>query len=136
MQQARYIRLYADEQGESHFEDMEIALEPVDFAPPAAPLNIAQFLPTAQSLWVGAPVGWQGEAPHPSPRRQIFCTVQGEYQVMASDGTVRQVPPGTVLFLEDTWGKGHSTRIISKDDVVIFGVVLADSRQRQAHGSQ
>ncbi len=126
MQQARYIRLYANESGESHFEDLEIALVPVDFAPPAAPLNISQFLPTAQSLWVGAPVGWGGEKPHPSPHRQIFCLLRGECEVTASDSSVRRFAAGSVLLLEDTWGKGHSTRVISKDDVLIFGVVLAN----------
>ncbi len=126
MQQARYVRLYADESGESHFEDLEIALVPVDFAPPAAPLNIAQFLPTAQSRWVGAPVGWGGEKPHPSPHRQIFCLLQGECEVTASDSSVRRFAAGSVLLLEDTWGKGHSTRVISKDDVLIFGLVLAN----------
>ena len=100
MQHAQYIRLYADEKGESHFQDLELTLVPVDFAPPAAPLNIAQFLPTAQSLWVGAPVGWQGDKPHPSPRRQIFCTLQGEYEVSASDGAIRRFPAGSVLLLE------------------------------------
>jgi len=77
MLHAKYIRLYADESGESHFEDLEIELNPEDFAPPASPLNIAQFLSTEQSLWVGAPTNWDGEKPHPSPKRQIFCTVQG-----------------------------------------------------------
>jgi hypothetical protein len=127
MQHARYIRLYADESGESHFEELEIPLAPVDYAPPAAPLNVAQFLPAAQCLWVGAPPGWAGEAPHPSPRRQVFCTLQGEYEVTASDGGVRRFPPGSVLLLGDTWGVGHATRIISEDDVLIFGVVLADT---------
>ena len=128
MQHAHYIRLYADEKGESHFQDLELTLVPVDFAPPAAPLNIAQFLPTAQSLWVGAPVGWQGDKPHPSPRRQIFCTLQGEYEVSASDGAIRRFPAGSVLLLEDTRGKGHATRIISKDAVLIFAVALSDSQ--------
>jgi hypothetical protein len=124
MQQASYIRLYTDDSGESHFEDLAIALVPHDFAPPAAPLNIAQFLPTAQSLWVGAPVGWYGEKLHPSPNRQIFCSLQGEYEVTASDHSVRRFATGSLLLLEDTWGKGHSTRVISKDDVLIFAVVL------------
>lgn len=127
MQIVRYIRLYADESGESHFEDLEMTLAPVDFAPPAAPLNIAAFRPTAQSLWVGAPAGWAGEAPHSTPQRQIFCSLQGEYQVTASDGDLRTFGPGSVLLLEDTWGKGHSTRITSDEDVLIFGVVLAES---------
>ena len=125
MQHAQYIRLYTDEDGESHFEDLDITLSPVDFAPPAAPLNIAQFLPTAQSLWIGAPAGWAGETPHPSPRRQIFCVLQGEWEVTASDGTNRHFSTGSVLLLEDTWGKGHSTRVIN--DGLIFAVALAES---------
>ena len=126
MQSAQYIRLFSDANGGSHFEDLEIELAPVDFAPPAAPLNIAQFLPTAQSIWVGAPAGWRGDKPHPSPRRQIFCMLQGKYEVTASDGTVRYFPAGSVPLLEDTSGKGHSTRILSEEDVLIFGIVLAD----------
>ncbi len=67
-QLANYVRFYTDDSGESHFEDLDIALAPVDFAPPAGPLNVAQFLPATQSLGVGFPAGWAGETPHPSPR--------------------------------------------------------------------
>ena len=127
MQRATYIRLYADERGESHFEDVDIALPPVDFAPPAAPLNMAPFLATARSFWLGAPVGWEGGEPHPSPQRQVFCVLRGEAEVTASDSAVRRFPAGSVLLLEDTHGKGHATRITSAEDVLIFGVALADS---------
>ena len=126
MQQAKYLRLYSDENGDSHFEDFEVPLVPVDFAPPAAPLKIAQFLPATQTLWLGAQVGWAGEEPHPSPRRMIFCTMQAEYEVTTSDGIVRAFPVGSVLLLEDTTGKGHTTRITSQVDLLVFGVVLAD----------
>lgn len=34
-----YARLYADENGESHFEDVEIDLKLTDYAPPAHRLN-------------------------------------------------------------------------------------------------
>jgi hypothetical protein len=98
----------------------------MDYAPPAAPLNIAQFLATAQSFWVGVPVGWAGEQPHPSPRRQIFCLLQGDYEVTASDGTVRRFHAGSVLLLEDVRGKGHTTHITSTNAVLIFSVALAD----------
>ncbi len=125
MQHAQYVRIYTDENGESHFEDLDVALSPVDFAPPAAPVNIAQFFPTAQSFWLGAPAGWAGETPHPSPQRQIFCVLKGEWEVKASDGTIRHFSTGSVLLLEDTWGKGHSTRVIT--DGLILGIALADS---------
>ena len=35
MQQARYVRLYADGDGKSHFEDLDVTLVPTDFAPPS-----------------------------------------------------------------------------------------------------
>jgi len=123
---AQYIRLYADEEGESHFEDQAIDLVPVDFGPPAEPINHLQFLPVQQSFWLGAEMGWGGETPHPSPRRQILCTVLGEYAVTASDGSRRSFPAGTVLLSEDTWGKGHSTQVTSEAGFLIFGVTLAE----------
>ncbi|MGC9348936.1 MAG: cupin domain-containing protein [Anaerolineae bacterium] len=98
-QHANYTRLYTDNDGVSHFQDLEVSLTPTDFAPPAAPLNVAPFLPAAQSLWVGVPAGWDGEAPHPAPQRQVFCTLQGEYEITAGDGSTRRFPVGSVLLL-------------------------------------
>ena len=129
MKHATYTRLYADDSGESHFEELEVALASVDFAPPAAPLNIAPFLPTAESLWIGAPVGWGGDTPHPVPRRQVFCTALGDYEITASDSDTRRFPPGSVFLLEDTYGKGHSTHIISEEGALVFAVVLAESQE-------
>ena len=99
----------------------------VDFAPPAAPLNIASISAAAQCLWVGAPVGWRGDIPHPAPYRQIFCCMSGSYEVTVSDGSVRSFPIGSVLLLEDTHGKGHSTRITSDVDALLFAVTLTDA---------
>ena len=44
-----------------------------------------------------------------------------------SDGAVRIFPVGSVLLLEDTHGKGHSTRITSDVDILVFAVTLADN---------
>jgi len=120
MQLATYVRLFADAQGESHFEDLQMDLAPVDFAPPAAPVNLGQFLPTAHSYYVGVPVGWHDEVTHPSPRRQSYSNLPGEYEVTASDGEVRRFGAGSVLLLEDTTGKGHSTHFTGDEDVLML----------------
>ncbi len=125
MQKANYIRLFADKNGESHFEDLEINLSPTDYAPPAAPLNFAQFLPAVQSFWLGGASDWGGDVPHPAPRPHILCCLHGELVVTASDGTTRSIGPGGVLLVEDTWGKGHSSRITK--NALAFGVALANS---------
>lgn len=129
MQHARYVRLYADESGESHFQDVEVSLIPVDFAPPAPPLNIAQFQDATRCLWVGAPADWAGDTPHPSPSRQIFCVLQGRCEVTASDGEQRVLGPGSVLLLEDTRGKGHATRITGEEELLILAVATAEPQE-------
>jgi hypothetical protein len=124
LQLARYVRLFEDEHGDSYFEDMDISLTPVDFAPPAAPLNLASLFAVTHCALVGAPVNWHGEQPHTAPRRQIHCTLKGEYQVTASDSTTRRFPPGSLLLLEDTDGKGHSTRVMGMDDLLMLVVAI------------
>ena len=127
MQQVTYVRLYADDSGESHFEDMTIDdFKQTDFAPPAEPLNVAAFLPATGTTWLHFPAGWDGTEPHPSPSRQVMCILQGEFEVTVSDGGVRILRPGSVILLENTWGKGHVTRIAGQDDGVILAVALTD----------
>lgn len=122
----RYVRLFADAQGESHFAEVAVELHAVDFAPPAEPLYVAQLFPATSCGLVCGPPEWDGSIPHPSPRRQLFCTLCGDYEVTASDGAVRRFPVGSLLLLDDTTGKGHTTRIVSDDDVLIAAVTLAD----------
>ncbi len=122
--QASYTRIYDGDDGETHFEDLSVTLEPQNFAPPAAPLNIAPFLGATDTLWVGADPSWGGDEPHPAPQRQIFCSLRGTYEVTASDGAARRFGPGSVLMLEDTSGKGHATSIIGDEDALIFAVSL------------
>ena len=102
MQVTRYVRIYADDSGDSHCVDVDVSLAPFDFAPPAAPLNIAQLFPAALCFLVGGPQDWGGDVPHPAPGRQIMCVLQGEVEATASDGETRRFPPGAVLLLEDT----------------------------------
>lgn len=123
--EASYVRIFADDDGESHFEDLDVVLEPQDFAPPAPPLNIAPFLPASGTLWVGAAADWAGDAPHPAPQRQVFCAIQGTYEVTASDGEARRFGPGSVLLLEGTTGRGHSTSIVGDEEALLFAVALA-----------
>jgi hypothetical protein len=120
----RYTRLFSDEHGASRFADVEIELSVGFSAPPAEPLHFAQFFKPDGSFWIGAPTNWKGDAAHPAPRRAIFVTTRGEYQVTTSDGVARRFPAGSVLIVEDTTGLGHSTAITSDEDCFVFAVGL------------
>ncbi len=121
----KYVRLFADAKGASHFEDVDLELAPVDFAPPAPPLNLSAFTPARQCVFLSAPAGWYGDW-HPAPARSIYFLLSGEWEITASDGEVRRFLPGSILRAEDTTGKGHASRVVSSSDALAAVVQLAD----------
>ena len=44
----KYTNLNMNDSGESYFEDIELELNPVGYAPPAPPMNIAPFAPATR----------------------------------------------------------------------------------------
>lgn len=119
-------RLWTDDDGESHFADVEVDLEPIDFAPPAAPLDFAMLGNADTVGLVSGEPSWRGDVPHPAPRRQLMCVISGEFTTTASDGESRAFGPGSILLLEDTHGKGHSSVISSDVPSLVLVVTLAD----------
>ena len=122
-----YIRLYSDANGESHFEDVEIEFKSVAFAPPAPPLNLSDFGPAESCLLMKGSEGWYGDW-HPAPYRQIHFYLSGKVEAETSDGEIRQFGPGSIIFVEDTLGKGHRSRVVGSSEAIIAAVKLADSK--------
>lgn len=122
---ATYTRLYTDESGETHFEDLEAELGPVDFAPPSAPLDLSVPIAATQFAFLGGPAGWQSDW-HVSSARNMFVIVSGEWELEASDGEVRRLGPHTVLLVEDVTGKGHRSRVLSDEGSLAIAVQLKD----------
>lgn len=122
---ATYSRLYSDSSGESHFEDVTVELSEVDFAPPAPALLLAEFGPAVRAALLGGAAGWEGEW-HRSSGRNLFVVISGEWEIEASDGTKRLFSATDVLLVEDTFGKGHNSRVVSADDSLAVLVVMSD----------
>ncbi len=121
----KYIRVYADASGVSHFGDAVAELKSLPFAPPAPPLDVSNPASANQFLFLHTRPGWYGDW-HPVPRRQIMILVAGECEVGVSDGEIRRVGPGSVALVEDTIGKGHTTRVIGNEDVLFAVVQLSE----------
>jgi hypothetical protein len=111
-----YTRIYSSADGESHFEDVSVNVAPVDFAPPAPPLNMAAPLVAERTILCAFPAAWVGDW-HPTPRRQFFIQLSGELEVTVSDGGKRRLGAGCLVLLEDTTGKGHVTRVVGRAGV-------------------
>ncbi len=99
----KITRIYSDENGESHFADIEIPLKDGG--------NIGQLsemLPVTGIIFRENPADYFYDW-HPAPRKQYIVMLEGLLEVQVSDGEQRSFPPGTILLVEDTSGKGHKS---------------------------
>ncbi|HEX5703392.1 MAG TPA: hypothetical protein VFX97_09365 [Pyrinomonadaceae bacterium] len=119
----RYARLFADDTGESHFDDVEIEFTATDYVQSAAPVDFSAALPASQVAFMRAPAGWASEL-HVSSARSMFVVLSGEWEVTASDGESRRFRMGSTLLVEDTSGRGHSSRVMSDTDSIAAMVEL------------
>ena len=116
-------RIYADEAGESHFEDVFLPTTVATFGSAGTLSAIAEAIPTT-SITIrevreeGTIVGvW-----HTQPHRRLEMFPTGLCEIEASDGEVRRFGVGERLFLlgEDTHGKGHLFRPLAGPRTTIF----------------
>lgn len=94
------FRLYTGSDGQSHVEPIALARTP----------QWAQGLDTTQIAFREWPVGqfldW-----HPAPRRQFVIILSGQLEIGLGDGSSRVFGPGDARLVEDTTGRGHTTRV-------------------------
>ncbi len=123
MKGASYVRLFADEVGESHFQEIQANLNRVDFAYGMPPLFVSEDVAASAASFFGAPAGWESDW-HPSSGRHLFAVLSGVWEVTASDGQTRTFSTGDVLLVEDTTGKGHTSRVIGDKESIALLVQL------------
>jgi len=99
-------RLYTGDDGESHFEDLEIPLKSageigkLSETEPATGIIFRETSPDYDYDW------------HNAPRRQYIIMLDGAVDVTIGDGTTRRFGTGDVLLVEDTTGRGHISRAV------------------------
>ena len=97
----RIHNLYADENGESHFRDIEI-----EWVEDRGYGQLSERMPTNGIIFRRTfgdyDLDW-----HPAPRMQYIVNLDAAVQITASDGEVRIIKAGEVFLVEDTHGKGH-----------------------------
>jgi quercetin dioxygenase-like cupin family protein len=104
-----YVRLYADADGETHFEDVVVATSEQRMAS-GAWIALSDLVPVTGLEFRLVIEDHPRDDPHNAPRRQFIITLAGDHEVTVSDGETRAFGPGSVVLVEDTEGKGHLTR--------------------------
>ena len=116
---ANCARLFADEHGETLFEDIEFPMRDVQYGPPAPALQLSDPIAATRLSWLWFPADWN-DAAHPSPRRQLFAVLAGEVEGQTSKGDRRHFRPGDCLLMEDTVGKGHGAKSLNGEVLAIM----------------
>ncbi len=105
-----FVRIYADENGESHFEEIEFPKQVVTASAGEVSLRYQE---------AGRLVDW-----HTISKRMYFVTLSGEAEITVSDGETRRVGPGNVTLCEDLTGKGHRTQMVGTAPRLCLAVTL------------
>jgi quercetin dioxygenase-like cupin family protein len=109
------FRLYTGADGQSHIEDQSLSTHPALTNPQAVAHVMFAQLPA------GTFIDW-----HPAPRRQYVIILAGQLEIGLGDGTLRRFGPGDARLVEDTTGKGHTTRVVGPEPVLTAVIPLAE----------
>ena len=108
-------RIYTGTDGLSHVED--IVLDAKSVMEKVTSVEVRVGTPGRFSDW------------HVGPQRQYIINLSGSGQLEVAEGKV-DLPPGSMEFIDDLTGKGHTTRITSKDQRVSIWLKFEDQKQR------
>ena len=108
-------RIYTGPDGLSHAEEIEMRLNGnVSEMMKATGVEFSRRAPAPVSDW------------HVGPRRQFVITLSGRAEIEVAGGKKVAIGPGHINLIEDTTGKGHTTRNIGPDDRIVVTIPLAN----------
>ena len=111
----KYVRLHADQNGQSHFAQATLNLDEADYRPPAPMIHVSHAFAADGLQFIRLPSGWAADTILP-PKKQFLICLKGHIEVTASDGEKRSFGPGDSVLMEDVGGKGHRTRVKGADE--------------------
>ncbi len=103
----KITRVYSGDDGESHFEDVEIPL--VDRG---GAIGRISKLAEATGIAFRETDGDYDFDFHNAPRKQYVVNLDAAVEIEVGDGTKRILEAGEILLAEDTTGRGHISRAV------------------------
>ncbi len=109
------FRLYTGDDGQSHFETIDLDQTP-DWksAQAATQISFSEAAAGRFSDW------------HPAPRRQFVIILSGQLEIGLGDGSKHVFGPGDARLVEDTTGQGHTTATYGDQPCVTCTIPLAN----------
>jgi len=113
------IRLYTGDDGESHFEELDLEYKETANAERTAIQSVTEI--QFRRHPPGNFIDW-----HRAPRRQYVIKLDGQGEIGIGDGTKRIFNPGDVMLADDQTGRGHTTAVHGNKPRVSIAIPLPD----------
>src|SRR5262249_41468165 len=113
------LRIFADANGETHMEDVDIALQPRKLFKDNPPLRLSDNFAASWCNICHVPSGMHEVDWHNPPQCLLVLWLTGEAAFETSDGGIPRLPAGTVVPAEGTTGTGHIARHPPKVSLVV-----------------
>ena len=126
----RCVRIWTEDDGNSHFEEGVIDLEPGQRGDELSG-RMATTTISFQETASGGAFAW-----HTAPIRQLVVTLSGTLDFQTREGEHFLIRPGDILLAEDTVGSGHSWRLTDEQPWRRAYVVLQPGTPVAFHASQ
>ncbi len=106
--------MYADDSGETHFADVELPATLGTFPTSSSRQLLSEVFPARGAYLREIVEDHPPDEPHCAPARQFIIHLRGAVEVTVSDSERREFGPGSIVLMDDTHGKGHTTRSIGE----------------------
>lgn len=114
-------RIYNDEDGKSHFGEIDIELKD------GGPIGLlSEKFPAGSVIFRETPADYDFKW-HPAPTRQLLFIIKGSAEFTVSNGDTRTWGAGDVVLLEDTEGQGHCSKALNNEVRHSIFVTLPES---------
>jgi hypothetical protein len=102
----KVVRVYTGDDGQSHFEDLDVPMESAGLG------GRLSRLIAGQGVYFREVGGDYDLDFHTAPRRQFVVNLTGSVDITIGDGTTRRLGSGEILLAEDVSGQGHKSRAV------------------------
>ena len=116
----KVLRIYTGDDGESHFEDIELDMKAGQFS------GVYSDPVAVKSVIFRETSGDYNLDFHNAPRRQFVINLRGSVEIETGLGEKRVLGAGDILLAEDTTGRGHISRAVNGEPRESIFLPLAD----------
>ena len=116
-----FVHLYSGSDGESHFEEFDLPLEPADLVHQGSyKINVST------ATFYREMTGQSKDHWHRNTQPTYILFVSGMIEMEVGSGEKRCLGPGDILLEEDMTGRGHRARVVSNEPLIVLDIKLAD----------